>query len=708
MASCKNFIIITFSILLSLILLNCGTTTMKKIHPPIAKKIAKSDTLHGDVRIDNYFWLRHRDDEAVLEYLRAENDYTEAMMSDTEEIQEKLFGEMKARIKETDLSVPVKMGDYYYYSRTEEGKQYSIICRKKGDLAAEEEILLDQNALAEGLEYFDLRSYQISTNHQVMAYAVDTTGAEVYTIYFKDLESGEMLPDVIPTVDGDFTWANDNQTIFYTIFDETNRPYKVMKHTLGNDVADDEEILHEEDGAYFVWVSKTRSHDYLIIGLSSKTTSEMWFLDANTPDEDFRVFQPRQKGMEYYISNHGDTFYILTNDNAKNFKLMKTPVDDTSKENWKSVIPHRETVKLEDFDLFKDHLVLTEREKGLTNVRIITLDTDADYRIEFPEPVYSCWLTGNREFETNKLRFYYTSFITPASIYDYNMDTKERELLKQYEVLGEYNSDDYITQRIFAEAPDSTLIPISIVYKRGVNYGSNPMFLTGYGAYGSSSDVYFSSSRLSLLNRGFIYAIAHIRGGEEMGRYWYEEGKLLNKKNTFTDFIACAEYLIKANYTSPEKLVISGGSAGGLLVGAVTNMRPDLFEVVIASVPFVDVLNTMLDPTIPLTVGEYEEWGNPNEEEYYFYMKSYSPYDNIAAKDYPNMLVTAGLNDPRVPYWEAAKYVAKLRDTKTDDNLLLLKTNMGTGHMGASGRYNWLREIAFEYAFIFKILGIEE
>jgi oligopeptidase B len=686
-----------------------GFTAEQDLSPPVAKVISKADTLHGDIRIDNYFWLREKSNPEVIKYLEAENEYTEAVMKHTTKFQERLYEELLDRIKETDLSVPEKIDDYYYYSRTEEGKQYSIYCRKKESLDAEEEILLDQNALAEGYNYFDIGAFQISPDHQLLAYSVDTTGSETFTLYVKDLNAGELLKDEIKNIYYDVEWGNNNKTIFYITLDEAKRPYKLYRHILGTAQEEDEMVYHESDEAFYLSISKTRDKEYLIMTLGSMTTTEVRYLKADLPKDNFKVIHPRQHEMEYYVTHHDDKFYIMTNDEAKNFKLMEVTVTDPSKKNWKEVIPHRDSVKIDGMDVFRNHLVVYERERGLKKLRITNLINNQIHYVDFPEPVYTFWRDRNPDFNTNVLRFTYTSLVTPKSVFDYNMDDKTRELKKQYEVLGGYDPSLYQSERIFAKVSDGTMVPMSLVYKKGmVKDGNNPLYLYGYGAYGISWEPTFSSNRLSLLDRGFVYAIAHVRGGGEMGRYWYDEGKLLKKKNTFTDFIACAEHLIAENYTSGDKLVICGGSAGGLLVGAVTNMRPDLFEAVIADVPFVDALNTMLDPSIPLTVIEYEEWGNPNEKEYYDYMKSYSPYDNVEAKEYPNMLITAGLNDPRVQYWEPAKWTAKLRALKTDKNILLLKTKMGEGHMGASGRYDYLKDIAFEYAFIFDLFGIEE
>lgn len=677
--------------------------------PPVANIVPYADTIHGDIRMDNYFWLRERDNPEVLEYLRAENAYTEALMQHTEVLQETLYNEMLGRIKETDLSVPEKIDDYYYYSRTEEGKQYRIYCRKYESLDAEEEIILDQNILAEGIEYFEIGVFSVSPNHELLIYSTDTVGSERYTLRVKNLITGQLFDEKITNTGYSVAWANDNKTFFYTVIDQTKRPYVLRRHVLGTDPEMDELVYHEADSTFWLYISRTKSREYLIINTGSRTSSEVYYLNADTPTGAFELIHPRLKDIEYFVDHHDEQFYILTNEDAENYKIMVVSTDNPGKENWKEYIAHRDSVKIESVDAFKEHLVVYEREKGLPTIRIINLKTEETHYVEFPEPVYNYWLTGNREYNTNLLRFMYTSLVTPRSVFDYNMSTRTRELKKQYEVLGGYDASQYRSERIFASASDGTKVPISLVYKKGLKKdGSAPLLLYGYGAYGSSYDPYFSSNRLSILDRGCIYAIAHIRGGGEMGRYWYKQGKLFNKKNTFTDFTACAEHLIRNKYTSPDKFVISGGSAGGLVVGAAANMRPELFKVVIADLPFVDLMNTMLDATIPLTVLEYDEWGDPNKEDDYYYMKSYSPYDNVTAQDYPNILITAGLYDSRVQYWEAAKWAARLRALKTDNNILLLKMNMESGHLGASGRYDFLRDIAFEYAFIIDILGLKK
>ncbi len=700
---------LTISLLAVLSLGISASVQGQDITPPVAKIIPKADTLFGDVRIDNYFWLRERANPEVMEYLEAENRYTEAMMKSTEKLQEQLYQELRSRIKEIDLSVPDKMDDYYYYTRMEEGKQYPVYCRKKVSLDAGEEILLDQNALAVGHDYLEIGVNKISPDHRLFAFSVDTNGSEAYTLYVKDLNSGKLLEDEIPNTYYSVEWANDNQTVFYTVLDEAKRPYKVYRHTLGSEPKKDVLVYLEPDQAYEVYLEKTRSKEYLLIKLESETTSEVRYLKADNPTEEFKVIQPRQHQMEYSVDHHADEFFIVTNDNAKNFKLMKAPVQNPSQANWKEIIAPRDSVKIDGIDAFKNYLVVYERERGLKRIRIMNLTNSEDYYIDFPESVHTFEQGKNPDFNTNLLRFTYTSLVTPKSVFDYNMDNKIRLLKKEEEVLGGYDREFYQSERIFAKAGDGTMIPISLVCKKGmIKDGKNPLYLYGYGAYGLSSEPGFLSNYLSLLDRGFIYAIAHVRGGGEMGRYWYDDGKLLHKKNTFTDFVACAEHLITEKYTSQDKLIINGVSAGGLLIGAVTNMRPDLFQAVIANVPFVDVINTMLDPSLPLTVIEYEEWGNPNQKEYYEYMKSYSPYDNAKAKAYPHILITAGLNDPRVMYWEPTKWTAKLRAYKTDKNLLLFKTKMESGHFGATGRYDELKDVAFEYAFIFEVLGIKK
>ncbi|MBW4691617.1 MAG: S9 family peptidase [Lyngbya sp. HA4199-MV5] len=675
--------------------------------PPIADRQPHTLSLHGDDRVDPYFWLRYRDDPKTIAYLDAENDYTEAMMAHTEGLQTTLYDEMLARIQETDLSVPYRKGDYYYYSRTETGKAYPIYCRKAGSLDAPEELLLDQNALAEGYDFFDVGLLAVSPNHQILAYSVDTSGSERYTLLFLNLVTGQIYPEQILETGYGFAWGNDNQTVFYTLVDEANRPFKLLRHQLGHAVSDDELVYHEADDFYYLGVGKTRSDAYILLELHSKITSEVHYLDANQPEGKFQVIQPRSPGVEYQVEHHSDSFYIVTNDEALNFKLMQTPVTAPSKANWRSVIPHRPDVLLESVSAFAKHLVIYEREAGLPTIRVRQLASGKEHYIQFPDPTYGVDEGSNPEFDTDTLRFHYSSLVTPRSVFDYNLETQERELKKETPVLGGYDRTQYASERLMATATDGTQIPTSIVYKKGLaKDGKNPLLLTGYGSYGFSYPATFASTRLTLLERGVVVAIAHIRGGSEMGRQWYEDGKFLKKKNTFTDFIACGEHLIAQGWTAADQLAIMGGSAGGLLMGAVINARPDLCKAVVAHVPFVDVVTTILDDHLPLSVMEREEWGDPNDKTFYDYMKSYSPYDNVEAKAYPNLLITAGLNDSRVAYWEPAKWTAKLRSLKTDDNRLLLKTNMGAGHGGASGRYDSLKETAFEYAFLFDQWGL--
>ena len=675
--------------------------------PPIAPKHPYVHVLHGDERLDDYFWLRDRDNPDVMAYLEAENAYTEIKMEHTRSLQDTLYQEMLSRIQEDDLSVPYREGEFYYYTRTETGKAYPIHCRKLGSLDATEEILLDQNQLAEGHEYFQLGVFEISPNHQLLAYSVDTTGAERYTLFFLDLATRKLYPETIPDTYVAFEWGNDNQTVFYTQVDAAHRPDKLFRHQLGQSIENDQLVFHEPDDAYFLGISKTRSRAYLLLGLGSKVTSEVHYLDANNPTGEFRLFRPRRMGIEYDIEHHTDTFYIITNEDALNFKLMKAPIADPSVEQWETVIPHREDIFLMGVSAFADHLVIYDREAGLPKVRVRNLSNHQEHTVSFPEPTYEVSESVNPEFNTNTFRFAYTSLTTPFSIFDYNLDAQTRELKKETPVLGGYDRTQYQSDRVQVIAPDGTAIPLSILYKVGTERtGKNPLLLTGYGAYGYSYPDSFSSTRLSLLDRGVVLAIAHIRGGSELGRKWYEDGKFLHKQNTFSDFIACAEHLIQAGWTAPDRLAISGGSAGGLLIGAVINQRSDLFKAAIAQVPFVDVVTTILDTSLPLSATEWEEWGNPNDRQFYDYMKAYSPYDNVKPKDYPALLVTAGLNDPRVSYWEPAKWTAKLRTLKTDNQVLLLKTHLGAGHGGASGRYDRLKEIAFEYAFLLDQWGL--
>jgi oligopeptidase B len=679
---------------------------LKTSSPPHPKIIPKEIIHHGDVRVDNYFWLRDRSDPDMIPYLEAENRYTEEIMAPTGPLQERLYDEILGRIQETDVSVPVKRDDYFYYTRTEEGKAYAIQCRKHGNLEAPEEVLLDANVLAAGQKYFRLGNFAVSPDHRLLAYSTDLEGDEAYTIYVKNLAADELLPDRIANTYYTLEWANDNRTFFYTVLDQAKRPYRAYRHELGT--ASDALVYQEDDGRFELALEKTRSRRFLFIELSSPLTSELRYLEAADPRAEFRVMLPRRQGVEYDATHHAEYFYIRSNDRAKNFRLMRTDVGNPSTETWHEVIPARADVTIEGVDSFEDHLAVYERERGLEKICVRDGSGAFSHYIEFPEPVYTVSASGNAEYRTNLLRFAYTSLVTPTSVFDYNVRTRERELKKRYEVRGGYDGSQYQSERIFARAPDGVEVPVSLVYKKSFERnGAAALLLYGYGAYGHSIDPRFSSDRLSLLDRGMVFAIAHIRGGAELGEEWHDHGRLLEKRNTFTDFVACAEHLIAQRYTSSERLAIMGGSAGGLLMGAVLNKRPELFHAAIAKVPFVDTLNTMLDPSLPLTMAEYEEWGNPEDQQYYEYIRSYSPYDNVAPREYPTMLVTAGLNDPRVSYWEPAKWVAKLRALKKDSNVLLLKTNMGSGHFGPSGRYEGIKETAFDYAFLLQALNIQ-
>ncbi len=671
--------------------------------PPLAARQPKIDTLHHESRVDDYFWLRQKNNPEVLKYLQAENAYAEQVLAFTKPLQEKLYQEMLSRIKETDLTVPYREGNYFYYSRTEQGRQYPIYCRKRGSLEAAEEITLDLNRLAEGRVFMGLGAYAVSDNGNLLAYAVDTTGFRVYDLYIKDLRSGELLPDRAHDVASVF-WAADNQTLFYVTKDAAKRPYRLHRHRLGTQP----ELLYEEpDERFSLWGGRTRSQKYLIVYSASLTTTEARYLPANAPQSDWQILLPRQAGREFEVEHHGDRFYLRVNDTGRNFRLVSVPVSNPSAENWQEIVPHRPEVMLESIDCFANHYVLSERKNGLEQIRITDMRSGASHYLAFPEPVYSAYIATNRVWDTATLRYNYQSPITPSSVYDYDMNTRRSTLLKQTEVLGGYDKNQYLCERLLATARDGAHIPISLVYKKGFRKdGRAPLLLNGYGAYGFSYDAGFNSNRLSLLDRGFAVAIAHIRGGGEMGKAWHDQGRMLNKMNTFTDFIACAEYLIAQHYTSPQGLIIEGGSAGGLLMGAVTNLRPELFKAVVSHVPFVDVINTMLDESLPLTVAEFEEWGNPRKPEEYQYLKQYCPYTNLAAKPYPAMLVKTSFNDSQVMYWEPAKYVAKLRSLKTDQNPLVFVINMGAGHGGASGRYDRLREIALDYAFMLWQAGL--
>jgi oligopeptidase B len=689
--------------LAAILMLQHLTSAQEAVSPPAARAVPRALTMFGDTRVDNYYWLRERKDPATLAYLEAENSYTRARMQHTEELQKALYQELLGRIQQTDSSVPVKIDDYYYYRRTVEGKQYDIYCRKKDSLEAPEEVLIDANVLAEGHPYFSVGALLTSPDHRLLAYAVDVTGDESYTIRFKDLAAGQLLPDQITNAHDSLAWANDNRTLFYAVLDKTRRPFKVFRHMLG--AAKDSQVYHEKDQRFTVEVGKTSSRAYIVLHIASALTSEARYLSADAPRGRFRTVIPRVHEVEYDITHHGDSFFIRTSDGARTFRVVQAPVRNPSKANWREIVPARPSVTIESIRAFRDHLVVEERHAGLVKLRIREISTGAEHLTEFEEPAYRAGLGVNGEYDTPWVRLVYTSLVTPVSTFDYNMRTRERVLRKREPVLGGYDPARYATERLWARAPDGVEIPISLVYKKGlVRDGRSPLLLYGYGAYGLSLDPAFSPDRLSLLDRGFIYAIAHIRGGGDLGKAWHESGRLLAKRNTFTDFIACAEHLIAQKYTSPTRLAIHGRSAGGLLIGAVLNLRPELFAAAVAMVPFVDAVTTELDTSLPLTVGEWEEWGNPAEKQYYDYIKSYSPYDNVTAGPYPKMLVTAGLNDPRVMYWEPAKWVAKLRALHPGNRELLLKTEMGSGHFGSSGRYDYLKETAFYYAFLLDAL----
>lgn len=680
------------------------STLQSAVKPPRTPEKPFSRVHLGVTLSDEFAWLRDKESPEVIAALEAENEYTKSVMADTADVQEKLYQEMLGRIKETDISVPQRKGHYWYYNRTEQGKAYAIHCRRHIQEGSEEQIILDENELAAGKDFFSLGALAVSPDESLLAWAEDFNGSEEYTIRVKNLITGEWLPDQVVKVSGDMEWARDNRTLFYVTLDHAHRPYKLFAHRLG-DAAPDREVFHEPDDSYFLGIGKTKDHRWLVISLQSKITSEWHYLDAAEPDGNFRVVRPRSRGVEYSLTHHEDWFYIVTNLDAVNFRLMKAPV--TAPADWVEVIGHDAGVKMDGAEAFKDHLIIEGRRNGLTALMVMNLRNGERHDVDFPEPVYTVWAENNPEFETDILRFTYTSLVTPVSVFDYNLSTRERELRKETEVIGGYDRNQYTSERIFATAEDGVKVPVSLFYRKGTPLdGSAALLLYAYGSYGHSTDPYFNSNRISLVDRGVIFALAHIRGGGEMGRLWYEEGKFLKKKNTFEDYIACANHLIAARYTSASRLAGFGGSAGGLLMGAAANLRPDLFHALVAHVPFVDVVNTMLDPDLPLTVIEYEEWGNPNEQQYFDYMLSYSPYDNLKAQSYPHLLVTAGLNDPRVGYWEPAKWVSRLRKLAQGDKLILLKTNMGAGHQGQSGRYGHLKEVAFDYAFLFKVWGI--
>lgn len=712
----KNFL------LLAVIIFSCNQNKPVKqayqwpgATPPVATMKDHETGMHGDKRNDEYYWMgdffrEGPDSDKVVEYLKAENAYTDTMMAGTAKFQEALFSEMKGRIKEKDESVPVFSNGYWYYTRSEEGEQYFKYCRKKGSLEAAEEVLLDVDKMAEGHPYYSAVGFNVSPDNKLLAYGVDTVSRRQYTLYIKNLETGEHFADKIYPASGGSEWGNDNKTLFYTATNpKTLLSEKIKRHTLGTDSKKDVVVYNEKDKSNYIGVGKTKSDKYIVIASSATMSSEYLILDADRPEGKFEVFQPRMKDVLYDVDHQGDKFLIVTNKDALNFRLMETPVGKTGVENWKEVIPNRADVLLEGIDVFRDYLVITERKNGLLQLRIRNIHTNKEHYVDFGEPAYTAYAGSNPEYNSSNLRYIYTSLTTPSSVYDYNMETRDKELKKRQEVVGGYNPEEYVTERLYATVRDGVKVPISVVYKKGTpKSAETPLLLYAYGSYGNSMDAAFSSTRLSLLNRGFIYALAHIRGGQEMGRQWYEDGKMFKKKNTFNDFIDCAEYLIKENYTSKEHLFAEGGSAGGLLMGAISNMRPDLWRGIIADVPFVDVVTTMLDESIPLTTNEFDEWGNPKNKDAYDYMKSYSPYDNVEKKAYPNMLITTGLHDSQVQYFEPAKWVARLRTHKTDKNVLLLKTNMEAGHGGASGRFDYLKEIALQFAFMFALEGISE
>ncbi|MHB8054270.1 MAG: S9 family peptidase [Candidatus Aminicenantales bacterium] len=676
--------------------------------PPAAKKIRKELTIHGQTRIDEYYWLNERDNPKVLDYLKAENAYTDAVMKPTEPLQENLYNEMIARVQQTDMSVPYFENGYWYYTRYETGKDYPVYCRKAKTQKAKEEILLDGNKMAGGTSYFNIGDRAISPDNKVMAYGVDTLSRRQYKIYFKNLKTGKNYPEEITMTAGFAIWANDNKTVFYPAIDESLRLFKIFRHTLGTPVSADVEIYHEADPTFELSLEQSRDKKFIFLVSGSTLTTEYRYLDASQPLSEFVVFQPRTRGLEYSVDHLGDTFTVLTNDRARNFRLMKAEAGRTGRDDWREIIPHRDDVLLEGFDLFADYLVLNERKGGLPQIRVIPKGEKEGYCLEFPDKAYVAYSTPTPEPATALLRYGYNSMTTPATVYEFDMKTRQQTVLKRQEVAG-YRPEDYATERLLAPAYDGALVPISLVYRKGArDLGPAPLLIYGYGSYGASTDPGFNPWRISLLNRGFIVAAAHIRGGSEMGRAWYEDGKLFKKMNTFTDFISCAEYLVRHGYTAPDKLFAQGASAGGLLMGAVVNLRSDLFKGVLAGVPFVDVVTTMLDASIPLTTSEYDEWGNPNDPAAYEYMMTYSPYDNVRPKSYPAMLVTTGLHDSQVQYFEPAKYVARLRATKTDDHPLILKTNMDAGHGGSSGRFRRLRETAYQYAFILDLARIKD
>ncbi len=677
--------------------------------PPVARKVHTENHINGGDLVDDYHWLREKSNPEVAQYLEAENAYANSVMKPTEGLQKKLYDEMVSHIKETDVDVPYKQDDYYYYSRWETGKQYRIFARKKGSLNAPEQITLDMNELAKGEKFMSIATYEVSEDGNLLAYSTDNTGFRQYRLHVRDLRTGKDLPDTAEKT-GSIVWASDNKTLFYTVEDPAKRQYRLYRHKLGTDSKTDQLVYEEKDERFDVSVDKSRSRKYLFMNSGSHTTSEGRYLEAANPTGEWKLVAPREHNIEYYLDHIGDKFYIRTNDKGRTFRLVTAPVSDPGKNNWKEIVPVRDDVMLSDMEAFRDFYVLMERENGLPQITVVNLASNAKQRITFPEPAYTAFAQTNREFNTHLFRYAYQSLVTPMSVFDYDVEKHTSTLLKQNEVPGGFDRTRYKSERLWATAHDGTKIPISVVYRkdRKKDDGSNPLYVSGYGSYGLSLPINFSPARLSLLDRGVVMAYVHIRGGGELGKPWHDAGRMMNKMNTFTDFIACTEYLVANKYGARDKIAIEGGSAGGLLMGAVTNLRPDLFKVVVSHVPFVDVMNTMLDASLPLTVGEYEEWGNPAEKPAYDYMIKYSPYDNLKKGAYPAILVKTSFNDSQVMYWEPAKYVAKLRTLKTDNNVLLLKTNMAAGHGGSSGRYDNLKEIAFDYAFILTQLGVEQ
>ncbi len=676
------------------------------VAPPTCEKQPKQLTEHGHTRTDDYYWLNDRNNQQVLAYLEAENKYKDGVMAHLATFQDELYDEIVGRIKQKDESVPQIDNGYWYYHRYEEGQEYPIYCRKKGTLEAQEAVMLDVNVEAKPYDYYNAAGLEVSPDNQILAYGEDTLSRRIYTIRFRNLATGEMHADKIQGAEPTIVWANDNKTVFYLTKDETLRAFKVFKHRLGEDQTKDVEVFHEKDATYNLDLAQTKSKKYLVIAASQTLSQEYRYLDANTPDGKWQIFQPRERNLEYSIDHGGDRWYVRTNLGAKNFQLMSAAENATGKEKWQELIANLDDVYLEDFELFKNYLVVEERIEGIVKTRIKSWDAKQDFHVDYGEESYLAFPSNNPEYNTEVVRISYQSLTTPASVYDFNMKTKEKKLMKEQEVLGGFNKENYQSERIYATARDGVKVPISIVYRKGFKKdGTQPLLLYAYGSYGYSSDPSFNSARLSLLDRGFAFAIAHIRGGQEMGRQWYDDGKLLKKKNTFNDFVDCGDHLVAQKYTGKDHLFAMGGSAGGLLMGAVVNQRPDLFKGVVAAVPFVDVVTTMLDETIPLTTFEWDEWGDPHKKEYYDYMLSYSPYDQVEKKEYPAMLVTTGLHDSQVQYWEPAKWVAKLRKMKTDKNPLLMHTNMDAGHGGKSGRFRAYKEIAMEYAFMLDLAG---